>query len=185
MSITGEQYIRTLAQFIRSNERRLTVTSPPPPLSGHLSGHRRSDSGGGSFSMTNLWSFSAALTSSYLNSTTSTASTTPTSPPSSINNPNKILVTLDPHHLYYLLAKFSDLGLDVGVFEAIADFKQGDDTLDIDIKDLETSSITSTNSISSMSSAMSSLSLFSGWQGWYSASQKNGSVPINQEIQYI
>ncbi|RGB40604.1 hypothetical protein C1646_687588 [Rhizophagus diaphanus] len=185
MNITGEQYIRTLAQYIRSNERRLTATSSPPPTSvGHLSGHRRSDSGGNSFSMSNLWSFSTALTS--LKPTISTASTTPTSPPSSVINPNKILVTLDPHHLYYLLAKFSDLGLDIGVFEAIADFKQGDgDILDIDIKDLETSSITSANSISSMSSAMSSLSLFSGWQGWYSAALKNETVPINMEIQYI
>ncbi|CAI2181601.1 12324_t:CDS:2 [Funneliformis geosporum] len=158
-STTGEQYIRTLAQYIRSNERRLTTTNSPSPSSGHLSGHKRSDSGGGSFSMTNLCS---------------------------VNNPNKILVTLDPHHLYYLLARFSDLGFDVGAFEAVVDFKRGDgETLDIDIKDLETSSVTSSNSISSMSSAMSSLSLFSGWQGWYSAAQKNGIVPINQELQYI
>ncbi|RIA96098.1 hypothetical protein C1645_815784 [Glomus cerebriforme] len=182
MNITGEQYIRTLAQYIRSNEKRLTATSSPQPSLGHLSGHRRSDSGGGSFSMSNLWSFSAALTS--LKPTISTASTTPTSPPSSINNPNKIFVSLDPHHLYYLLAKFSDLGLDVGVFETVADFKRGD-TVDIDIKDIETSSITSSNSISSMSSAMSSLSLFSGWQGWYSAALKNETIPINLEIQYI
>ncbi|CAG8593199.1 15294_t:CDS:2 [Funneliformis caledonium] len=131
---TGEQYIRTLAQYIRSNERRLTTTNSPSPSSGHLSGHKRTDTGGGSFSMTNL----------------------------------------------------CDLGFDVGAFEAVVDFKRGDgETLDIDIKDLETSSITSSNSVSSMSSAMSSLSLFSGWQGWYSAAQKNGPVPINQELQYI
>ncbi|CAG8533386.1 6399_t:CDS:2 [Diversispora eburnea] len=177
-TITGEQYIRTLAQYIRSNERRMFATSSPPPSS-HLTGHRRSDSG--SFSMTNLWSFSSALTSSYFKPSISTASTTPTSPPGSTDCRKNILITLDLYHLYYLLTRFSDLGLDVGSFEAAVDFKRDDGgILEIDSNDqLETASITSVNS---MSSAMSSLSLFTGWQGWYNAAQKNEKIPIKLEI---
>ncbi|CAG8674440.1 13725_t:CDS:2, partial [Acaulospora morrowiae] len=188
-SVTEEQYIRTLAQYIRSNERRIFTNNlniPSSPSSSALTGHRRSDSSG-SFSMTNLWSFSAALTSSYLKQAVSTTPTTPTSPSGSAGSPKNILVTLDLHHLYLLLVRFSDLGLDVGPFEAFADSKRSEgDNIDIDINDpVETMSVASVNSVSSVSSAMSSLSLFSGWQGWYNAAQKNENIPIKQEVHYI
>ncbi|CAG8463117.1 9589_t:CDS:2 [Acaulospora colombiana] len=185
-NVTEEQYIRTLAQYIRSNERRIFTHSSPPPSS-VLTGHKRSDSGSGSFSMTNLWSFSTALTSSYLKQTISTSPTAPASPLGSAGSPKNILVTLDLHHLYFLLTQFSELGLDVGFFEVAADPKGEDGgTYAIDTNDpAETMSVASVNSINSVSSAMSSLSLFSGWQGWSNAAQKNENIPIKQEVQYI
>ncbi|CAG8620497.1 546_t:CDS:2 [Dentiscutata heterogama] len=164
--VTGEQYIRTLAQYIRSNARKIFTpnSNSSLPSSQVLVGHRRSNSDGSNFSMANVWSFTTALTSSYLKPTSLTSSTAPSSPEFKASQ-KAILLTLDPQHLYYLLTKFSDLGLDVGAFEVTADFKYNDDDIiDIDLKD-ETASITSANSVSSISSAMSSLSLFTGWTG--------------------
>ncbi|CAG8563618.1 14234_t:CDS:2 [Gigaspora margarita] len=181
--ITGEQYIRTLAQYLRSNARRIFVPSSSLPSS-QVVGHRRANSDGANFSMANVWSFTTALTSSYLKPAALTSSTAPSTPEFS-SSQKVILVTLDPQHLYYLLTKFSDLGLDVGAFEVSADFKCNDeDIIDIDLRD-ETASVTSANSVSSISSAMSSLSLFTGWTGWAAAAQKNDNVPIKEEILYI
>ncbi|CAG8721611.1 25078_t:CDS:1, partial [Gigaspora rosea] len=181
--ITGEQYIRTLAQYLRSNARRIFAHSSSLPSS-QVVGHRRSNSDGSNFSMANVWSFTTALTSSYLKPAALTASTAPSTPEFS-SSQKAILITLDPQHLYYLLTKFSDLGLDVGAFEVTTDFKcNDDDILDIDLRD-ETASVTSANSVSSISSAMSSLSLFTGWTGWAAAAQKNDNVPIKEEILYI
>ncbi|CAG8734157.1 9849_t:CDS:2, partial [Racocetra persica] len=182
--VTGEQYIRTFAQYIRSNARKILVqnSSLPSASPSQVLGHRRSNSDGANFSMANVWSFTTALTSSYLKSPASSASTAPSTPEVSASQ-KAILVTLDPQHLYYLLTKFNDLGLDVGAFEMAADFRcNDDDILDIDLKD-ETASITSANSVSSISSAMSSLSLFTGWTGWAAAAQPN--IPIKEEVLYI
>ncbi|CAG8573100.1 20585_t:CDS:2 [Dentiscutata erythropus] len=182
--VTGEQYIRTLAQYIRSNARKIFTPNSSLPSSQVLVGHRRSNSDGSNFSMANVWSFTTALTTSYLKPASLTSSTAPSSPEFKTSQ-KAILLTLDPQHLYYLLTKFSDLGLDVGAFEVTADFKYSDDDIiDIDLKD-ETASITSANSVSSISSAMSSLSLFSGWTGWAAAAQKNENIPIKEEILYI
>ncbi|KAG9296878.1 hypothetical protein G9A89_006833 [Geosiphon pyriformis] len=176
-NVTGEQYIRTLSHYIRSNERRLTSHqgSPLP------SGHRRADSGSGSgsFSISNLWSISAALTGSYLKSAIPAAQIpSPTGSNSSL--PKTILLTFDHHHLYFLLSKFAEYGYDVGAFEVDPEYESQGDPKNL----LETSSITSTTSVNSISSAMSSLSLFSGWQGWSIGAQQN-EVPIEDDIRYI
>ncbi|CAG8482693.1 5492_t:CDS:2 [Paraglomus occultum] len=169
--VTGEQYIRTIAHYIRANDRRLTSHS----VSSQLSSHKRSDSGSGVFSIQHLWSISAALTG--------TSSPTPSSSPV----PKTPLVALDPHHMYYLLTRFSDLGLDVGAFEPDSELviRQGGG-LEISADDnTDAASIGSVNSIGSVSSAMSSLSLLSGWNGWSTAAQQAEQGPIEAEIKYI
>ncbi|CAJ0903875.1 13860_t:CDS:2 [Entrophospora sp. SA101] len=189
-NVTGDQFIRTLAQFIRANERKITMQNlQQQSSSGHLLGTRMSENSlGNGYGIPSFWSFSTALASSYMKSPTSPVSTTPTSPVSPIGNNNSkrpVFVTLDPHHLYYLLARFNDIGLDIGVFEAIINFDNKDMDFDVNDSSLETASITSINSINSISSAMSSLSLFSGWQGWTNAAQKNENIPIKSEVYYI
>nr|CAG8602432.1 10402_t:CDS:2 [Entrophospora candida] len=192
-NVTGDQFIRTLAQFIRINERKITIQNPQQQSttnpSSHLLGSRKSESSfGSSFGIPNFWSISAAITNSYMKSPTTTASTTPTSPisPSSNNISKKTgFVTLDPHHLYYLLARFHDLGFDVGVFETIMNFDNKDIDFDANDSSWETASIASNNSMNSMSSAMSSLSLISGWQGWSNAAQKHENIPIKNEVYYV
>ncbi|CAG8557924.1 2609_t:CDS:2 [Paraglomus brasilianum] len=169
--VTGEQYIRTIAHYIRANDRRLTSHQ----VSSQLSGHKRSDSGSGVFSIQHLWSISAALTG--------TSSPTPSSSPI----PKTPLVALDPHHMYYLLTRFSELGLDVGAFEPDSELiiRQGGG-LEMSADDnTDAASIGSVNSIGSVSSAMSSLSLLSGWNGWSTAAQQAEQGPIEAEIKYI
>ncbi|CAG8556373.1 10788_t:CDS:2 [Ambispora gerdemannii] len=185
-NISGEQYIRTLAHYIHANERRLTTStqaSPPP------SGHRRADSGSGSFSLSNLWSISTALTSTYLINKSTPPATQIPSPAGSNSSYQKSsnLVTLDHHHFYYLLTKFSEYGFDVGAFESKLDGMEDNvnNNSRSNSKDkLETASITSATSVNSMSSAMSSMSLFSGWHGWSKAAQSE-EVPIEEDIRYI
>ncbi|CAG8527058.1 2200_t:CDS:2 [Ambispora leptoticha] len=192
-NISGEKYIRTLAHYIHANERRLTTStqlSPPP------SGHRRADSSGnGSFSISNLWSISTALTSNILISGSTPPSAQIPSPAGSNSSYQKssIFVTLDHHHLYYLLTKFGEYGLDVGSFEYESKLDGLESNVNNDKGDasnsnskdgLETASITSATSINSISSAMSSISLISGWHGWSMAAQTE-EVPIEDDIRYI
>lgn len=189
-AVSGDQYIRTLAAYIKANEYRLVdgttsrqdktplqylsalnpiswVSDPPPPQlntkasSSSLAARLRSQAG-----------LSYRPPASPNRKTTST-----------------VVLTLDPQHLLYLLTRFDELGIDVGPLDLRLDLANKPPTYVsfLAAKDpVDTASVNSVTSLRSISSAMSNLSMFSGWSSW---NQQNKSGPsaaaiVDMEAKY-
>ncbi|BFZ64431.1 hypothetical protein YB2330_005576 [Saitoella coloradoensis] len=89
-SIDGDQYIRSLASYIRSNDRRLAAAL-------------HSKRNGTSASSTD--SAASALSALYSWTTAGATAPSPMRP---------VTLSLSPHHLFYLLTRFEELGISVG-----------------------------------------------------------------------
>ncbi|KAH9810228.1 hypothetical protein DFH28DRAFT_1132384 [Melampsora americana] len=99
----AEDYIQKLSQHIRYHESSLAAATLNSTLQPRR--HASSSSLSPSSSSSSAWSSLSNLTHGFglLNSTLSSSSSS-----------NPLTLNLDPHHLYYLLLKFEEIGIRIG-----------------------------------------------------------------------
>ncbi|GAA5965002.1 hypothetical protein JCM3765_004823 [Sporobolomyces pararoseus] len=100
-SISGSLYLSRLSRFIQTHERALAAYYPPPTPRRQTTPQE----GGGP-------SWSTILSLGILPSSTSTSSSSPSTSPLPPND--RLVLSFDPHHLYYILLKFDELGFSTG-----------------------------------------------------------------------
>ncbi|KAL0086234.1 hypothetical protein J3Q64DRAFT_1658671, partial [Phycomyces blakesleeanus] len=190
--IPGEQFIRTLTHYLDSNQGRLLSSSSSPTSSfygedgmkGIMSGIMNSSNNllrrtsmpaqkqgalGGLVPYMSL--LSAATTASASTGWAATTSYMPKRP----------CLTLDIHHLYFLLVQFEHSGLDIGDPALLGPLPDGG-TVETETSATmgEAPSIMSVNSIAS---TLSTLSLSTHWNFWRQQPQQD--KPIHMDIEHI
>ncbi|KAF5355007.1 hypothetical protein D9756_005227 [Leucocoprinus leucothites] len=154
----GDDYIRRLAAFIRTNERRLaeagfTRRRRPP--------HQQPIT-------PQLLSFANPLSWLSYDSSTSN-SPRPTKP---------VILSTDLHHLFYILMRQEELGYDVGTLDVEIDSPSRPTSyINFEVKDKS-----DTLSLASFRSSLSAVSNLSLGVGWWSRPEV---VDINSELKYI
>ncbi|KAF7730270.1 hypothetical protein EC973_002513 [Apophysomyces ossiformis] len=99
--------------------------------------------------------------------------------------PPRSSLTLDIHHLYFLLVQFEHIGLDIGDPALLGEIPEGG------VVETETTQTggkaPSILSVGSMASTMSTLSLSTGWNAWQRRTQKTQSNtrPLHEDITHI
>ncbi|KAI9033556.1 hypothetical protein CLU79DRAFT_714442 [Phycomyces nitens] len=190
--IPGEQFIRTLTHYLDSNQGRLLSSSSSPTSSfygedgmkGVMSGIMNSGNNllrrtsmpaqkqGGLGGLVPYMSLLAAATTAS-NSTGWAAATS--------YMPKRPCLTLDIHHLYFLLVQFEHSGLDIGDPALLGPLPDGG-TVETETSATmgEAPSIMSVNSIAS---TLSTLSLSTHWNFWRQQPQQD--KPIHMDIEHI
>ncbi|KXN90654.1 ADP-ribosylation factor 6 [Leucoagaricus sp. SymC.cos] len=152
----GDDYIRRLASFIRTNERSLAEAA--------FVRRRRSPQ---HQSTTQLLSYTNPLAWFSSDSTSSTP-----------NPPKPVVLSTDIHHLFYILMRQEELGYDVGTLDVEVD-NPSRPTSYINFAEKDKSDTLSLASFRSSLSAVSNLSLGVGW--W----SRPEVVDINLELKYL
>ena len=151
----GDDYIRRTSTFIRTNERALAEAGLPRRT------RRRVASQPTSASVLNpLGWFGASVES--------------TSPP-----PKPVNLVMDTHHLFYLLMRLEDIGIDVGTLDVKVDNPSRPMNYINIFRDSDKSDTLSMTSFRSSLSAISGLSLGGGWWG------HTETRSIDAELKYI
>ena len=151
----GDDYVRSLAEFIRNNEKGLAEAG--------FTRRRRSPQHPSA-----TFSFANPLTWFYYDSTTQSAS-----------KPIKsVVLSTDLHHLFYVLMRQEELGYDVGTLDVEVD-NPSRPTSYIMLEEKDRSDTLSLASFRSSLSAVSNLSLGVGW--W----SRPEVTDINSELKYI
>jgi Leucine-rich repeat (LRR) protein len=198
-SIQGDQFIRTLAHYLRANEHKLATVRNPPKESFTGVGVSNANAQRNAFTntvgaVTSLFSGVQAPSPRRPIGNISTGD----SPPSSIygvptqylpfypsprpqSPSNATTLTLDPHHLYFLLVQFEHLGLEIGDPALLGTIPEGG------VVETETSATENkAPSIMSIASNISTLSLSTGWNIWERRSRHQESQhSIEDEITFI
>lgn len=199
-SIQGDQFIRTLAHYLRANEHKLTT-----PRTGHkesftgvgVSNHNAQRNVLASTVGSMTWLFAGGVQAPAPRRPAGNIHTGD-SPPSSIygvpaqyipfypsprpqSPTNSTTLTLDPHHLYFLLVQFEHLGLDIGDPALLGTVPEGG------VVETETSATENkAPSIMSIASNISTLSLSTGWNLWERRSRhQKSNRSIEDEITFI
>ncbi|KAL4268230.1 hypothetical protein AB1N83_001993 [Pleurotus pulmonarius] len=151
----GDDYIRRLANFVRTNEKNLAEAG--------LIRRRRSlqrpvpDASAASYLNPLGW-FSA---------------------PASPNIPNPVVLQVDTHHLFYILMRLEGVGLDIGTLDVEVENPSRPTSYINILPSKDNSDALSLASFRSSLSAMSTLSLGSGWWG------RTEVAPIEAELKYL
>ncbi|KAJ8696475.1 hypothetical protein PTI98_006342 [Pleurotus ostreatus] len=151
----GDDYIRRLANFVRTNEKNLAEAG--------LVRRRRSlqrpvpDASAASYLNPLGW-FSA---------------------PASPNVPNPVVLQVDTHHLFYILMRLEGVGLDIGTLDVEVENPSRPTSYINILPSKDNSDALSLASFRSSLSAMSTLSLGSGWWG------RTEVAPIEAELKYL
>ena len=151
----GDDYIRRTSTFIRTNERALAEAGLPRRT------RRRVASQPTSASVLNPLGWFGASAES-------------TSPP-----PKPVNLVMDTHHLFYLLMRLEDIGIDVGTLDVKVDNPSRPMNYINIFRDSDKSDTLSMTSFRSSLSAISGLSLGGGWWG------HTETRPIDAELKYI
>jgi len=151
----GDDYIRRLADFIRTNERGLAEAG--------FTRRRRSPR-----PQSAAFSFSNPLTWLYYDSTA----------PSSPKSVKPVVLSTDLHHLFYVLMRQEELGYDVGTLDVEID----NPSRPTSYITLEENNRSDTLSLASFRSSLSAVSNLSLGVGWWSRSEV---TDINSELKYI
>ncbi|CAM0136863.1 hypothetical protein VKS41_007448 [Umbelopsis sp. WA50703] len=198
-SIQGDQFIRTLAHYLRSNEHKLAAPRQPPKETftgvGVTSANTQKNALSSTMgAVTSLFGVAQAPTPRRPAGNISTGDSPPASiygvptsylpfyPTSRPQSPsNSSTLTLDPQHLYFLLVQFEHIGLDIGDPALLGAIPENG------VVETETSATENkAPSIMSMASNISTLSLSTGWNLWERRSKHQESkYSIEDEITYI
>lgn len=209
--IPGDRFIRTLTHYLDSNEARLLnadhqstdkkpngksdASSLAATVSSFLTGGVSSLSSVRSEAV--IGSSQSARTSSkgtsiygvqipYM-SLLAAASPSATALSTTPYMPLRSTLTLDVHHLYFLLVQFEHLGLEIGDPALLGDIPEGGVVeTETSVDENKTPSILSVGSIAS---TMSSMSLSTGWNFWQrrqqASAEQRSSRPIHEDIVHI
>jgi Leucine-rich repeat (LRR) protein len=198
-SIQGDQFIRTLAHYLRANEHKLATPRTPPKETFNGVGVSNPNA------QRNVLSTTVGAVTSLFAGVQSPSPRRPAgnihksdSPPASIygvptqylpfyptsrpqSPSNSTTLTLDPHHLYFLLVQFEHIGLDIGDPALLGSIPDGG------VVETETSATENKSpSIMSIASNISTISLSTGWNLWERRSRHQESQhSIEDEITFI
>ncbi|KAI9318800.1 hypothetical protein BX666DRAFT_2026223 [Dichotomocladium elegans] len=182
-TVPGDRFIRTLTHYLDSNVGRLQVKDgtikrkSAPSIGGSSSNSQTYKTNqGGSIAPSSLYGIPVPYMSLLAAASPTTALTVTSFMPS------RSTLTLDIHHLYFLLVQFEHLGLDVGDPALLGTVPEGGI-----VDEAEPSAVDETRSIMSVGSIASTLSLTTGWNFWNRGLPMTQQPPrtIQQDIEHI
>ncbi|KAJ8655932.1 hypothetical protein O0I10_008372 [Lichtheimia ornata] len=176
-TIPGDRFIRTLSHYLDANQGRLIVGKRDERRSSTTSGSqpRSSTSSSSSTTPASLYGLSVPYMSLLAAATPTSALRTTSYMPSST-------LSLDMHHLYFLLVHFEHVGLDMGDPARLGSVPE-----DGIVNEEDTSHQDETRSIMSVGSITSTLSLSTGWNFWQRqwSDQQQQQRTVFQDVEHI
>lgn len=176
-TIPGERFIRTLSHYLDANQGRLIVGKRDERRSSTTSSQPRSStSSSSSTAPASLYGLSVPYMSLLAAATPTSALRTTSYMPAS-------KLSLDMHHLYFLLVHFEHVGLDMGDPARLGSVPEDGIVNEED----SSSHQDETRSIMSVGSITSTLSLSTGWNFWQRqwSDQQQQQRTVFQDVEHI
>ncbi|KAI7882910.1 hypothetical protein K492DRAFT_175833 [Lichtheimia hyalospora FSU 10163] len=173
-TIPGDRFIRTLSHYLDANQGRLIVGKQDERRSS-ISQPRSSTSSSSSTAPASLYGIPVSYMSLL-------AAATPTSALRTTSYMPKSTLSLDMHHLYFLLVHFEHVGLDMGDPARLGSVPE-----DGIVNEDDTSHQDETRSIMSVGSITSTFSLSTNWNFWQRqwSDQQQQQRTVFQDVEHI